>query len=497
MIQITQKYRFWSFIIGLLAIVHSAVGQTDAPEPLSIEAAVLLSLQNNRGLLVEQLEPVIAGAFAQIERGAYDPELYAAVAFSEGSTNETARSTGQQFAVENRDSSGEVGIRQRLPFGTDVEVSVGLDRSISNRAPEQQEARFGLSVTQQLLSGFGAAVNLAAIRQADFETRASVYELKGYTEALVADVEIAYWNYVAAQETIRVFESSLEVAQSQLDAVLDRIEVGDLPENEAAGARAELAQRKQEWIDAKSELNAQRYLFYRMVYPGLPAAHLREVLLVSLEDANVATQPFVISESMELALRMRPELQQTELLLKRDELETVVTRNGRLPKLELFINVGKSGFSDTLRSSFRDTGGPSYDANVGIEFSQALGNRAARGADIIARSTLEQSQIALANLKDLVRYDVLLAHNEYERASAQVEASAETVTYRSQAAKNVQDRFEVGTLTALDVAQAQRDLLEAQINEIQSKVDLLIARVDFYLAEGTLLERRGLSSQGL
>lgn len=161
------------------------------------------------------------------------------------------------------------------------------------------------------------------------------------------------------------------------------------------------------------------------------------------------------------------------------------------------MNVGKSGYADTLRRSFRDSDGPSYDVSVGIEFSQAIGNRAERGMDTIAKSTYEQSEIALANLKDLVRYDVLLALNEYERAAAQIDASAETVKFRKQAAQNVQDRFEVGTMTALDLAQAQRDLLEAQLNEIQSKVDFLIARVAFYLAEGSLLERRGLASQGL
>ncbi|MEZ6193181.1 MAG: hypothetical protein R3C45_18055 [Phycisphaerales bacterium] len=57
------------------------------------------------------------------------------------------------------------------------------NRDISNRAPEQQDARLGLTVTQQLLRA-GPAVNLARVKQAELDTRASLYELRGFAEQL-------------------------------------------------------------------------------------------------------------------------------------------------------------------------------------------------------------------------------------------------------------------------------------------------------------------------
>ena len=44
---------------------------------LSVEQALVLALRNNRDLLVQQLNPVIAGTFEQIERGKYYPEVFA------------------------------------------------------------------------------------------------------------------------------------------------------------------------------------------------------------------------------------------------------------------------------------------------------------------------------------------------------------------------------------------------------------------------------------
>jgi outer membrane protein TolC len=130
---------------------------------------------------------------------------------------------------------------------------------------------------------------------------------------------------------------------------------------------------------------------------------------------------------------------------------------------------------------------------VGIGFSQALGNRQARGRDLIARTEVLKSEEALANLRDLVRFDVLLALNELDRARLQIAATSETRVYREQTLQAEQDRFEVGTSTALDVALTQRDLVDSQIAEIRARVAYLNARVRLYLAEGSLLERRGLS----
>jgi outer membrane protein len=487
-------------VCAVAVLAWSAAGPArpetnSTPLQLSLEGAVLSGLEHNRGLHVRKLEPVIAGAFEQLERGVYDPELFAELQSRKENTTETARATESQFQVEGSDVEGAAGVRQALPTGTELEASVSSERSISTRSPEQQTARLGLTLTQQLLRGFGPAVNLAAIRQAEFETEASRHELRGYTEALVADIEITYWRCVAAREAIRVVEKSLEVAESQLSEVESRIEVGALPKNEAAAARAEVALRKQNLIDAQSALAKERYTLLQLVNPAAMAMEAQSLETISRPDVDPSLDPDA-EQSIQLALLSRPEIKEAELRLKRGELETVVTRNGRLPRLELFINLGKTGYADTFDDSFRDLDGPGYDVTVGIEFSQALGNRRARARDMIALTELEQGEEALANLRDLVRFDVLLALNELQRARLQISASSETRGYREHTVQAERDRFEVGAATALDVALTQRDLVESQISEIEARVAYLIARIRLYLAESSLLERRGLSVDG-
>ncbi|MEZ4601028.1 MAG: TolC family protein [Syntrophotaleaceae bacterium] len=456
---------------------------------LSVEEVALLVLQNNRDLRVQRLNPVIAGAFEKLERGAFDPELFVQAEYAEEKATETARSTGTQFEVDGSDSAIAAGVSQFLPTGTSVDLTVDQSRSISNRAPEQQVARLGLTVTQALLQGFGPAVNLAAVRQAELGTVASRYELRGFVETLLAEAEIAYWNFVLAQEQIAIFESSLEVAREQRNETELRIEVGLLPEVEAAAARAEVARREQALIAARSLLEERRLRLLRLLSP----ADSFNQRINATSQPRMRTEPVKeLPERLQLAEKMRPELNEARMRMQQRRLETVVTRNGLLPRLDFFVTLGKTGYADTFDDAFRELDGDNYDLVAGIRLSRALGNTVAEARDLAARTTLRQAEEALANLRQLVLLDVHLAANDLERTRQQIAASAATRDLQEQTLAAEQERFEVGTSTTLLVSQAQRDLLVSQIAEVEAIVNHRIALVNLFLAEGTLLERRGI-----
>jgi outer membrane protein TolC len=457
---------------------------------LSVEQAVMLALKNNQELKVEQFNPVIKGSFEDIERGIYDPELFGEVEYFKEKSSETARSTGTRFDVEGSDTTYQAGIRQFLPSGTNLEMTVGQNRSVSNRTPEQQVSRIGLSLVQSLLKGFGPGVNLAGVRQAELDTIASVHQLRGFTEALLAKAETAYWKYVLAKKEIDIFEQSLALAQKQRDEVEERITVGLYPEIEAAATRAEVALRKQALINARSLALDNRFKLLRLIYPkgmGLdcPLNATSELQVTPRYITN-------IRERLQLALKSRPDLEETRLLIHQNRLETMVTRNGLLPRLDLFIALGYSGYADSFSKSFHELDSDTYDFEVGFRLNHFLGNRAAKARDHAAKASVRQESAALSNLEQMVCIDVRLAVNEVERARQQITASTATRQLQEETLRAEQDRFAVGAGTSLLVAQAQRDLLASQISEVEAIVNYRIALTELYLAEGSLLERRGI-----
>jgi len=465
----------------------------DGSLALSLEQAVLLALRRNRELQVQEYGPVITGTFEQIERGVYDPELFAGMDYSKENTSETSRGTGEQFNVESQDLAAAAGLRHRLPSGTGLEASLGYSRSTSNRTPEQQQARLGLSVTQSLLEGFGPAVNLVDIRQAQLETRASFFELRGFVESLVAEIETTYWLYVLAGEGISIYEQSLDIARQQLDEVEKRIEVGVLPRNAAAAARAEVARREQALIEVRSIHEERRLQLLRLLNASTSEQFGLTVKPLSQPRTSTTTLTD-LEERLELADRMRPDLNEARLRLEQHRLEIVRTRNGLLPKLDLFIDLGKTGYAESFSDAFKNLDGDNYDLFAGVSFSTYLGNRQAEARDLAARANREQAEVALENLRSLAQLDVRLALNETERTRQQIDASAVTRILQEQTLQAEQERFSIGTSTSLLMAQAQRDLLLSQLAEIEAIVDYRIALVNLYLAEGSLLERRGLQA---
>ena len=467
----------------------------EGPVSLSVEQAILLVLKNNRDLQVRQMNPVIAGTFEQIERGTFDPELFADFLYGKERTRETAASTGTEFDVEGNETATVAGVRQTLPTGTTFEATIGQERTISDRTPELQTARLGLSVTQSLLRGFGPSVNLVSVRQAELGATASVYELRGFTEAVLASTEIAYWNYVLARLAIEIVEKSLAVARQQKNEVELRIEVGILPEIEAAAARAQVASQVQALIEARSLLEENRLRLLQLISPG-PHGRL-DLQVDATSEPTIEPEPITdLGDRLQLAERSRPDLNEARLRLEQNRLQTIATRNGILPRLDLFIALGRTGFSDTFSGSFRELDGNTYDVAAGVRLSQFLGNRAAEAQDLAARASRRQAADAVDNLRQMVQVDVRLAFNEVERARQQIFASRATRTLREETLDAEKERFDVGLSTSLLVAQAQRDLLVSSIEEVKAIVSYRTALVRLYLAEGSLLDRRGVLLPG-
>ncbi len=457
---------------------------------LSIEDAIYEALANNRDLRIQRFGPVLAGTFEQIERGVFDPEVFAEFRLQRERASQVARATGERFDVTGTNADTVLGLRQRLPTGTTLEATASHGYDDSDRTPRQQAVRLGLSVTQSLLRGFGPAVNLARLDQARLDFDASVHELEGYAQAVIAAAEIAYWRFVMRTAEIAIHTRSLEVAKSQENEVAQRIDVGLLPPLEAAAAQAEVARRKQAVIDAKSLRRAAELQLARMILLDVENA----VTIDATSAPRTTTPALAEAEAhVALALKTRPEIEEAETRLEQRRLDTVVTENGILPRLDFFVALGKTGFDSSARGSIAALTSDAYDIVAGLQLSDMLGHRATNAIDRAARVDRRRSEEAVANLRQAVSLEVRLALNEVERARAQIDATAVTRSLQEKAVAAEKERFDVGDSTALLVASAQRDLLMSEIDEVRAVVDYRIALVNLYRSEGTLLARRGIT----
>ena len=461
---------------------------------ISVEDAVLMALENNDDLSIRRLEPAIAGTFEQIERARFDPVLGAEITTSLERTERFPDELQESISDRREGLTSSLGYAQTFPSGTDVEIGFSHQFTDSDRvATPQHRVRAGITLTQALLRGRGRAANLVDLQQARLDIEASEYEFRAFAETLIAEVETTYWDYVLARRELEIFESSLDLARRQRDATRERIELGQTAGVEITAAEAEVALRRQDLIDARSNKETLRLAMIRLLNPGRGVASAWDTPLDTVDAPTIPqVQLDPVAIHAEAARQYRPEIREADLRLVNRELEVVKTRNGLLPRLDFFVSLGKTGFSDSFSGAVTNIDGDGYDASLGLRAELPLGRRAESAQHRQAELTRESASRSIDNLMQIVELDVRAAYTEVARSRAQIDAGVVTRELQEELLRSETEKFNAGLSTALDVALVQRDLLNARIAEVRAVIDFRQSLVELYRMEGTLLARRGI-----
>jgi outer membrane protein TolC len=477
---------------------------------LTIQQAVVMALDRNRELLVQRVSPEIARQAEQSLYGQFDPLLTGQI-----SAGRTWPGPGM---VQGESIAGQAAIQQFFPTGTTVNLGVTATDAgeflYGDHRNDTTPLRLGLTITQALLQGASLRVNLATIRQARLNVLSSQYNLRGFTENLAGQTEQAYITYLLDLRTLQITESALKVAQAQLDEVDEMIHAGKSAPSDRAATLATLELRKEDRINARSQLEQARLTL--LTFINGPTADLAGGWGAQFE----LTQPPIpvgdldpVDAHVRVAMLYRSDLNQARLQAENGDLQVVLTRDGLLPKLDLFADLGRTWYfhtpvtltgaaitngnstttaGGTVLSAQGYANGGGYDATVGLNFSYPILNRAATAAYRSALATRDQADKSVANLAQQVDLSVRSAYQEAVRAKEQISAATATLD-ADQAALDVErERYRVGKSTPLLVSLAEQQVLNEQIAQATAVASYLNDLVALYVAEGSLLERRGL-----
>jgi len=466
------------------------------PLRIGVQEAILLAMENNQSLLIERMNPQIQRTFEQEELAVFDPLLSPEVSNRRTVADRLSRAGSSTESSTVDSITGSVSLAKLFATGTALDLEGSTNYTDSSLYSDTFTAnRLGLTVTQALLRGMDLRANLARVNQARLDTLISEYELRGFTEILIEQVESKFWDYALAKRQIEIYTNSLNLAEKQMTETQERIKIGDLAETELAAAQAEIALRRENLINARSTLAQERLDLLRLLNPSGNIDWNRDIML-EYDTSPPDVELNDVAAHVQVALRMRPDLNHARLQIQRGDLDVVRTKNGLLPKMDMFISLGKTGYADTFNRALDDMEGDSHDVTWGLIFEGAPINRSARARYARAVATRQQLRQALENLSQLVQVDVRSAYIEANRAREQISATTATRNFQEEKLRAETEKFRVGKSTSLLVGQAQRDFVASQIAEIQAVANYLKALVALYRLEGSLLHRRGLAAPG-
>ncbi len=419
------------------------------------------------------------------------------------------------FVSETSNSS--IGVQKGFLMGTNVSLRWANTRFDSNslRANFDPSLRSNLTlrVTQNLLQGFGRSVNSRNIRIAKNNREVSDLVFKAQVITTVTQVQNLYWDLVSFQAEVRSREEDLRLSQKLYEDNKRRVEIGTLAPIEIVRAEAEVASRQQDLTIAVTRVQVQETTIKNALSKnGLASPYLLDVEIVPTDRIEVPDieeiQP--LQDLMSQALRSRPELTQSRIRLRNQDISLKGVRNAMLPQVSVFADLTNNGLAGRLNEDFMGFPGidnpvsdfflgglgtslshllqrnfPDY--SIGVQVSFPLRNRRAQ-ADITA-TLLERRQedIRLRQQENAIRAEVRNAVIGVQQARAVFAAAEKTRILQEQTLDAEQKKFKLGASTIFFVVEAQRDLALARSAEITAQNNYIKAKVELDRAIGETL----------
>ena len=484
--------------VGAALIFLSSTGSVSAQGASSsttdtlrytVEDAILTALSRNPTVTIQRISGSMTDTYRREQRALFDPAFSAGITQSDDKSQRFLGARREPFLLKTQRFQYNLGFTQSLPIGTNISMNAAISGTKSSIYTNQFTGTVGVTINQSLLQGFGLRTNLAELHKANLDINISNYEMKGVAEQVVADVERAYWELYLAGQEMAIQQSSLELAEQQLAESEERVAVGKLAQLEVASVQAEVATRREALILAQSQYEQARLQLLFLLNPAESGSWDIPVLII--EQPTIPSDSLgIVADHVKLGMMYRPDLIQARYQLEKGEIDVISTRNGLLPRLDVFITLGTSSYGENFERAKPTVGSDFYTATGGFTFSLPLFDRSERARLSRAQQSAEQRIEALHNMERMVQRDVRSAYIDVSHSRELIEASRVSRDLQDTKLAAELEMFRVGKSTNFLVLQAQRDFTLSQLAEARSLVSYLIALTNLYLMEGTLLERR-------
>lgn len=461
---------------------------------LNFSGMIALGLANSPEFYSSRIQPSITETAEAQALAKFDPKLTGTLKAHQSDT----RDWGEDYSVPDYKIQTELGLSKFYATGTTLALggyfshSPGSDRRYY---VNDDINNVSLQLTQSLLQGRGIGVNLADVRKARIDTMVSQYEFRDQAIQFIAQIEVAGWDYIGAVRTLQTYRDSYRLSKQNLDETIERINKGVQSSVEQHALVSELMSMESQMTASIREVEIQRLTLLMKILP-----HNREYWKadIDLEFDLLPVCDYLMSsdQHIEIAKLQRPDLNEARLRIQKGRLDLVKTRDGLLPKLDFFTNLSYTGTSTRENPpNAWSTGDNTWFGEVGVTLERPLGNRAAKAANRASVFSQAQQRLALDNLTHQAESNVYMCYCNVLTTWKQIQyqtlqTKAAWATYVAE-----KQRMQNGLSTTFMVTQAQEKWSKSRQDEIRYVIDFRKALIELYVADGSLLDRRGVHLQ--
>ena len=381
-----------------------------------------------------------------------------------------------KFTVQAAESARKAA---RSSFGPELGVSYSYSRYNKDRPSryEPNVTTMTARVDQPLFTGFNL---LNSYQKAALEEERQALQLEAQRLAVTADVQEAFVSYLKAQESIRSTHRTLERAEAQLNMAKTAWNIGLRPRLDVLQAETDLAQTEALLIKYENERDI--WLTRLNTLLNLPP----DAAVEYSGTLDVAPFSRTLEACLAQALSHRP-----DLLMARKSVEIALKDLG-IVKSQFWPQVSALlGWSTT--GSHLDAAGSRYTkkdysyGEIGLSTDWTLFSSGRRMyLTQQAKRQVSALEAAVRSSVNTCAYSVRSGLLSTQDAYRSVKVSQRAVVSARESYADAKMRYELQSGSYLDLLTAQSALSEAELAEISSRADCLIALARLYETMGEL-----------
>jgi outer membrane protein TolC len=385
------------------------------------------------------------------------------------------------------------------------------------------QSTFNVQLTQHLLQGCCKWVNERFIIQAKNDRRITDSAFRQQLIYTIGQVESIYWALVSAYEDEQAKERALQQSTQLASDNRKQLQIGTLAPLDVVNSDAAVASDKQALVTSQTNLEYQQLLMKQAIVRNLNDPQMANAPVIPTDRISLDRTPEEDMQTEDLireAYTNNPQIEQSELTMKNNEITIRALKNGLLPTLDAYGFYGgsgvggqqnpavlctdstgnevtcppgtypNSGYGTVLGNTLNNT---SPNWGVGVNLSVSIRNRTAQADQVRSQMEYRQSQMRLQQIYTQIRIQVINGVYALTNDRAAVQSSQSARDYAAQALDAEQKKYRLGASTTANVLQMERNLATAEDNLISADAAYARDRSSLEQILANTLDKYGIS----
>ena len=487
-------------------------GAANTEMRLSLDEAVQRALENNADIQVARFDPQLSEQNVFSAEGYYDPQLYSTLYHQSTDAKGTNAFSGGT-TVNTKTDVWNFGAYLPVQTGGSLQVDFNNNKRDTNNSfttfNPVYNAGLTLTLRQPLLRNFKIDQPRYALRLAKKNREISDVQFRQTVIGTVAIAKDYYYQLIYYIDALGAAQKSLQLAERLLGENEIRVKVGTMAPLDVVQAQSEVAGREEAVIVAENNLYNAEDNLKRQIFPENDSAmwHTR---IIPIDRPTAEPMPVDVDAAIQNALANRTDIVAARKGLERNDYAVQYYKNQLRPDVNLVANYGGSGAGGTqlIRNGL---GGPVIDTipggygdamsevfgndyptwQVGVNLAYSIPNRSAKAASASAQISKEQALVSFRRLEMTVASEVRTAARGVESGFKRVQSTHAARILQTQRLDAEEKKFAAGMSTNFLVTQAQRDLADSEVAELQAVADYRRSIINFQR-----VQEAGLSGAG-